>query len=149
MSRFVRPETTTIALSGGETLTIRRRLSAGEARARTERWTEQVEDPLTGGVKLVPRLTRAGLATITAYLLDWSLTDDAGHRVEIQGIAQAELEAIVDNLDGDAFAEIRLAIEAHEEALRAERDAQKKTDGPSASSPTSISPAAAVGAMSG
>jgi hypothetical protein len=149
MSRFVRPETTTIALSGGETLTIRRRLSAGEARARTERWTEQVEDPLTGGVKLVPRLTRAGLATITAYLLDWSLTDDAGHRVEIQGIAQAELEAIVDNLDGDAFAEIRLAIEAHEEALRAERDAQKKTAGPSASSPTSISPAAAAGAMSG
>jgi hypothetical protein len=149
MSRFVRPETTTIALSGGDTLTIRRRLSAGEARARTERWTEQVDDPATGGVKLVPRLTRAGLATITAYLLDWTLTDDAGHRVEIQGIAQAELEAIVDNLDGDAFAEIRLAIEAHEEAMRAERDAQKKTDGPSASSPTSTSPAVAAGAMSG
>jgi len=149
MSRFVRPETTTLSLSGGDTITVRKRLTAGEARARTERWTEQVEDPLTGGVKLVPRLTRAGLATITAYLLDWTLTDDAGRLVDLHGIGQAELEAIVDNLDGDAFAEIRLAIEAHEEAMRAERDAQKKTDGPSASSPTLRSLAAVAGDTSG
>jgi hypothetical protein len=142
MSRFVRPETTVLHLSGGDTLTIRKRLTAGEARARTERWTEQVDDPETGGVKLVPRLTRAGLATITAYLLDWTLTDDAGRLVDLHGLGQGELETIVDNLDGDAFAEIRLAIEAHEEA-------QKKTDGPSASSPTSLSPAAVAGAMSG
>jgi hypothetical protein len=149
MSRFVQPETTLLHLSGGDTITVRKRLTAGEARARTERWTEQVDDPETGGVKLVPRLTRAGLATITAYLLDWTLTDDAGHLVELRGIAQADLETIVDNLDGDAFAEIRLAIEAHEDAMRAEREAQKKTDGPSASSPTSASPAVVAGAMSG
>jgi hypothetical protein len=125
MSRFVKPETTTLPLAGGDTLTVRRRLTAGEARARVERWTEP--DPATG--ELRAKVTRAGLATITAFLLDWSLTDDAGRAVEIRGIGAAELATILDNLEPESFNEIRDRIEAHELAMLAEREAQKKTDG--------------------
>jgi hypothetical protein len=145
MSRFVRPETITLALEGGDTITVRKRLNAGEARARVERWTDT--DPATG--ELRAKVTRAGLATITAYLLDWTLTDDAGHLVDVRNVGILELEAILDNLEPEALLEIREAIDAHEAAMIAEREAQKKTAGQSASPTTSLSLVAAAGGTSG
>jgi hypothetical protein len=145
MSRFVRPETVTLKLSGGDTLTVRKRLTAGEARARVERWTET--DPVTG--ELRAKVTRGGLATITAYLVDWTLTDDAGRLVDLRGLPAAELEGILDNLESESFTEIRQAIEAHELAVLAEREAQKKTAGPSASDPTSPLLAGVAGGTNG
>jgi hypothetical protein len=145
MSRFVRPETVTLKLAGGDTLTVRKRLNAGEARARVERWTET--DPATG--ELRAKVTRAGLATITAYLLDWTLTDDAGRLVDVRDVGILELEAILDNLEPESLLEIREAIDAHEKAMIAERDAQKKTAGPSASPTTSPLLAAVAGGTNG
>jgi hypothetical protein len=145
MSKFVRPETASLVLEGGDTLIVRRRLTAGEARARVEAWTER--DPTTGELRQVT--TRYGLATIGAFLLEWTLTDDAGRLVDLRGLSRGELEAILDGLEPEAFLEIRQAIDAHEAAMQAEREAQKKTAGPSASSATSPLLAAAAGAMSG
>jgi hypothetical protein len=142
---FVRPETATLTLADGATLTVRRRLTAGEARARLERWT--AADPETGVLR--PNYARLGLATITAYLLDWSLTDDAGRLVDLRGMGIADLETTIDNLEGDTFAEIRSAIEAHESAMIAERDAQKKTDGSNGSAPISTSPGVVAGGTNG
>jgi hypothetical protein len=149
MSRFVKPETVVLRLSGDDTITVRKRLNAGEARARTERWTEQVEDPDTHDLKLRPLLTKAGLATITAYLLEWTLTDDAGRLVDVRGATIADLEAILNNLEADTLNEIREAIEKHEAAADAERAEQKKTAGLSASDPISRSLVAVAGATNG
>jgi len=129
MSRFTKPETVTIHLNGGgtDTITIRKRLSAGEARSRVERWTKTDDDG-----KLVTVPTRGALATVTAYLIDWTLTDDNGQRVDIRGLSPADLESVIDSLDPDAFVEIKQAIERHEGAMYDERETQKKTDGPNA-----------------
>jgi hypothetical protein len=145
MGYFVRPETTILTLADGATLTVRRRLSAGEARARLQRWT--IADPNTGDLR--PDYARLGLATISAYLLDWTLTDDAGRLVDIRGAAVGDLETIIDNLEGDAFVMVREAIEKHEAAMIAERLEQKKTVGPNASQPISTSPGAVAGDTNG
>lgn len=138
-------------LSGGETITIRKRLTAGEARERVERWTKVVTDPQTGVTILEQIPTRRRLATVTAYLLDWTLTDDAGRLVDLRAAATiAELETILENnLEPEAFHEIGETIEAHEVAMIAEREAQKKTAGPSASPTISQSLAAVAGGTNG
>jgi hypothetical protein len=144
-SWFVKPETTVLPLSNGATVTVRRRLNAGEARARVERWTKT--DDVTG--LLQPIHTRAGLATVTAYVVDWTVADDDGVVVPVRGLAPADLEAVIDNLLPERFAELLTAVEHHEVAMAAERTAQKKTVGPTTSEPILPSHADAVGATSG
>ena len=116
-SRFVRPELTTIPISQGDTLTVRARLTAGERRAMYSR----MYYPDT--VKVDPM--RVHLATLTAYLVDWSLVDDAGRRVPIEGLPVAELETILNALDPESFTEIAEAIDRHADAHIAPRDTEK------------------------
>jgi hypothetical protein len=105
-SWFVRPDIATLPLSEGHTLTVRRRLNAGERRAAMKR----IADPMD-----------ASLALVTAYLLDWSLTD-----VAIRETSVAELTAALDNLDPERFAEIVQVISAHVDAMAAAREQEKK-----------------------
>jgi hypothetical protein len=122
--RFGRPDVQVLTLETGDTLTVRRRLNAGEARGRVTRMSERTDAGLQYNQLLRAR------ATITAYLLDWTVTDAAtGTRVDIGGLALAELETILDNLDPDDFRAVYDAIDAHERAMAAERDAEKKTQG--------------------
>lgn len=120
MGRFIRPETTTLKISNGETLTVKKRLTSGEQRAAFARMYLAGVD---GQMKVNP-LT-VGIAIITAYLVDWTLTDDTGASVQIRGLSVDDLTAILDNLSQEAFAEIRKAIEQHEAAMAAERDQEK------------------------
>lgn len=122
MSRFVRPETKTIQISNGDWLLVKKRLSAGEQRATFSRL---YTPSLDGDMRVNP--IQVGLAQIVAYLLDWSLTDDEGKQVVIRDKSADDVTAILDNLDPESFAEIREAIEQHEEAMRDEREEQKKT----------------------
>lgn len=124
MSRFVRPETATLTISNSDTLTVKRRLSSGEQRAAFARMYLAGVD---GTLKVNPLQT--GVALITAYLVDWSLTDDDGHRVEIRGASIEELTAILDGLDPDSFTEIKDAVERHEAAMSAERLEKKQPTG--------------------
>src|SRR5262252_4031460 len=117
MDRFVRPDTTKLAIADGDWILIRRRLTMGEARAQLERAypfdrvsEKRIFDPL-----------QSGLALVLAYLLDWSLP------FPIRDRAPVEVQAALDQLDKDDFAEIRDAIETHEKAIDAEREEQKKT----------------------
>lgn len=145
MSRFVRPETAILKLSHGDTLTVKRRLNAGEHRARFARMSLAGVD----GTLNVNRL-QIGLATITAYLLDWSLTTDDGAPVVIRGVSLDHLTSTLDGLDPESFTEIREAIEAHEIAMDAERAAEKNDRAiERALSVTSLSPSAVTGASSG
>lgn len=146
VSRFVRPETATLTISNGDTLTVKKRLTAGEVRAKLAR-----EYIAGADGKFHADPFQFGVAIITAYLLDWSLTDEDGTPVPIKGIPLDDLTSIIDNLDPDSFGEIVAAISAHEEALgKAKADAKKKTrSGATASSAISVSPVVAAGGMSG
>lgn len=116
-TRFVRPETTRLTISDGDTLTVRTQLSAGEQRARFARMSQ----PGPSGQLQLNRL-QVGLATILAYLLDWSLSGEDGQRVEIRHVSADELAATLDSLDPDSFAEILKAIETHEATQQSARE---------------------------
>jgi hypothetical protein len=139
MSRFVRPETRTLTLANGDQLIVRARLTAGEQRARLARmYPNQEFDRL-----LVP------VAYVLAYLLDWNLTDAAGQAVVIRDLVADDLQRVIDALDQESFTEIFKAIEAHEEGMKAAREAEKKTAGEMPSSPTSLSLVASAGGTNG
>jgi hypothetical protein len=147
-SRIVQPETIKLSLSDGDWLLVKRRLNAGEQRQILKRGMKVVNgsmeiDPLAGGV-----------AKITTYLLDWSLTDPAGKVIAIRDQPAAVIEAALDSLDPDSYGEILKAIETHETAMKVEREAQKKIPtGPPVtapnSSPTSPSPNDSTGDSTG
>ena len=118
-SRFVRPQTAVLKISNGDTLTVKRRLTAGELRDQLNQSYQVYED------RRVFNPTTAGLALCVAYLVDWSLTDSTGVLVTIRGQARDVVEAALNNLDPDDFKEIKQAIEAHEKAMDAERAAAK------------------------
>lgn len=143
-SRFVRPEVRTLKLSNDDRLIVRARLSAGELRAKLNRMYTASDD----GTLHVNRL-QVRLAQISAYLLDWSLVDDNAP-VVIKDLSVAQLEAVLDRLDPESFSEIADAIDAHELAMAAEREAEKKTTaGTPASAWTSPSLAAVAGGTNG
>jgi hypothetical protein len=145
--RFVRPNTVTLPLSEGDWIVVKERLNAGEQRALVERSWHDTPDA-DGQFHVNP--PRAGLALLTAYLIDWSFTDHAGDPVPIRGLSAAELERVIDNLEPPDYNELRNAINAHTEALYLAREAEKKRmAGASASSPTSPSLDVVTGAMSG
>jgi len=120
-SRFIRPNVDTLAIADGDTLTVRRRLTAGEQRAM---FASMYEAAPGGGLRTVP--FAVGRATMVAYLLDWTLMDE-GRRVAIADLSPADLGAVLDGLSPEAFEEIRLAIDGHVTAMDAARAAEKKT----------------------
>lgn len=143
-SRFGLPDVTVLPLTDGDTLTVKRRLTAGEQRAMFARMYHTV-----GGVTRVNQL-QVPSATIVAYLVDWTLTDGHGQPVSVRGLPPEDVAGILDSLTPEDFKEIADAIDAHSEAMEAFRAAEKKTrPGAAASKPTSPSPADLVGATSG
>ncbi len=134
-SRFVRPDTAILKISNGDTLTVKRRLNAGEQRARKN-------------MKLFPSLV--DVADVLAYLIDWSLADDAGTKVEIAKLSRPDLTDMLDAIDPDSFTEIHTAVLEHEKRMTAEREQEKNgQDGANTSSAISPSPEPAAGASSG
>jgi hypothetical protein len=143
--RFVRPEVSTLTLEDGVTLTVRKRLNAGQQR---EVFTRMYTAGIDGKLRVNPLLT--GIGIITAYLLDWNVVDADGQPVPIRGASVEELEDIVNSLEPPSFTAIKDAIEAHEAKMVAERAAEKNIHGgESSASVTSPSPFVAAGASSG
>lgn len=135
MSRFVRPETLNLKLSDGDWLLVKRRLNSGEQRAAFARMYLAGID---GTLRVNP--LQAGMARITAYLLDWSLTDDDGKPVVIREQPIDSVVAALDSLSPEDFAEVTGAIEKHEQAMAAESAEKKRIRaGEPTSAPTSPS----------
>lgn len=149
--RFPHGETRRLELSEGDWLVVRTRLTAGERRDALTRTYETAPD----GSRLVnPALL--GLATILAYVVDWSITSPAGpipirESFALDGRDRADvLAGALQQIAADSFDEILEAVRGHERDMAAAREAEKKTRaGAPASSPISGSPASMVGAMSG
>ena len=144
-SRIVRPETTTLHISAGDWVLVKKRLNAGEQRAMFARMYLAGVDGL-----LHVNPLQGGLARITAYLLDWSLTAPDGSQIVIRDEPIDAVARALDALDTESFGEIRLAIEAHEEAMAKAREQEKNGQGGETASPAiSPSPSAVAGASSG
>ena len=121
MDYFVRPETRVLPLPSGATITVRRRLNAGEERRMFAKMYLAGND---GRLKVDPLQT--GIATMCAYLLDWTVPGLDGEVVPIAGLPPEEMEPIVDNLEPDVYREMRVAIEAHQIREDRARDEEKK-----------------------
>ena len=133
-SRFFRPDTDTLTLANGDTLTVKRRLNAGENRVK-----KGMED----------LSTLREIALVLAYLIDWSLVGlDGITREPIAGLSRPDLVTKLDALGDDEFDEIYAAIAAHASKMKAERAEEKKRLMPG-DAPIFSSPSAAAGASSG
>lgn len=139
-SRFVRPTTTLLTISQGDTLTVKTRLTHGE---RADSYERQYVPTVDGS--LVLKAGQIKLSMVTAYLIDWSLTDEAGKRVEIFQQPIDAVERILRSLSSEDFEEIAEAITAHEARQRAPLPQEKKVD----AAPISPSPSAVAGAWTG
>jgi len=143
----VRPNTITLPLSEGDWILVKERLNAGEQRKLVE--ASRFDTPDADGLYQIDP-TRAGLALILAYLIDWSFTGFDGAPMAIKGLTAEELQRTVDNLEPPDYSEIRNAINAHTASLFAAREAEKKRmAGENGSSTISTSPGVVTGAMSG
>lgn len=150
-SRFVRPDVVTLPLPPNldgtvDTITVKKRLNAGELRAQIAK-SYRPDGP--EGTMVYSRL-HSGLALVAAYLVDWSLTDDEGERVPIRGLSYDDMVRTVDSLDPDDFTELKTVVEAHEAAMDKERAQEKKLPGgPTTASATLPLPSELVGASTG
>jgi hypothetical protein len=143
-SRVVMPETTVLHISDGDTLTVKKRLNAGESRQQLARMYRQ-----HNGTRVLDTL-QVGMSTVLAYLLDWSLVDPSGNQIVIRDQPEDAVISALDSLDPESFKEIREAIEAHERAMDAERAAKKKIPtGEPRSEAISASPSDATGGTNG
>lgn len=143
-SRVVAPDTSTLHISNGDWLLVKKRLNAGENRRMVKRGSVQAPD---GGWHV--DTIEAGLAKILTFLLDWSVKGLDGRVIPIRGLDETEMGTAIDAIDPDSYTEILRAIEAHEAAMQAERTAEK--NGPSGemkSAPISPSPSGADGPSS-
>lgn len=149
--RFSSTKTITVPLGSGDnayTIEILDRLSHGEREAMFAHMAPNAGE--NGIFRADRRVVRTG--KVFAYLLGWTLKDDdTGRPVPYSPrLPEDERMATINGLDPDTFDEIHIAIETHEAASDAERDALKKAnDGSPSGAQTSPSPSAQVGDMSG
>ena len=120
VSRVVAPGTTRLALSHGDFLIVKQRLNAGETMDLFERAAPGLDVTASGALGKLPP-AKVGLAIVTAYLLDWSLTDFDGAVIPIRGASAEEKDAALRLLDFDSLIEIMNAITAHDAATRQEK----------------------------
>jgi hypothetical protein len=128
MLRFANADTRTLTLSDGETLTVKARLTHGEVQAMFGRMYAQHD-----GQTVVLPSSRDAL--IVAYLVDWSAKDEQGKPVPLRGLSPSEVQDRLDAMEHDSVLEIRDAIAQHEQAMRDEVAALKKTAGGASASP--------------
>lgn len=144
-SRIRRPETTTLDISCGDTLTVRRHLTAGETRHMFEHMQRVGPD---GEASIDPM--RVGLEKAVGYLVDWTITDADDQPIPIRGQTRDFIIDALDSLDPEDYAEIVKAVDAHDDAMGAERRAQKNGRGGGKElSVTSPSPDVATGDTNG
>lgn len=143
-SRVRRPETDILTISGGDTLTVKRFLTAGEFRVLMRAATKPIhlDAGATPSVDLEIELdpTETAVAMVLAYLLDWTFTDYNGSPLVIRDQPTAVVRGLLDAIDAQSYLEVQQAIQAHDQAVRAFIAAEKKTSsGATAPAPTSPS----------
>jgi len=124
-SRFVTPSTRILPLSGGDSITVRDRLTHGETADGFQWMTYLDKDDRDNPLRTDPRKARDAL--VLTYLVDWTFTGPDGTVVPIRGIPRDELATILSNLDPLDFAEVYDAVAVHDRGVRQRLIEQKKT----------------------
>src|SRR5262245_15946049 len=138
--QIVQPQIVRLPLADGQWVDVKARLNHGEHTALYQRLYVETPD---GDLRRDPMAWADSL--IAAYLIDWSALD-----LPIRGASVADVLSALKVIDHDDFVEIKDAVEAHVNAIAAERAEKKRARiGGGASLPISASPAAAAGAMNG
>ena len=141
-SRVKRPETETIPISMGDTLTVKKFLTAGEFRELIRAATKPVRLDATtaaSGKDLSFEIdpTESGVATVLAYLVDWTFTDFNGRPLVIRDQPPSVVRAALDAIDSDSYMEVQRAIQEHDKTMRAFAASEKKmTSGETQPDPT-------------
>lgn len=117
MSRFLKPEIVRLNLTGGDWITVKRQLTAGEQRRVFARSAKTA----TAGKPIEIDLEKAGLMEIVEYLIDWSFIDEQGKPVAIRDMPSEYIADVLCSLDSESFAEIHSAIEVHEKTVAEEK----------------------------
>jgi hypothetical protein len=127
-SRVRRPEIDTLHISGGDTLTVKKYLTAAEFRILLRASTRPVKLDAGGSGDIAMELdpTESGVATVLAYLLDWTFTDYNGIPLVIRDQPASVVRAALDAIDADSYMEVQRAIQAHDKTMRAHMAAEKK-----------------------
>lgn len=127
-SRVRRPDTDVLEISGGDTLTVKRFLTAAEFRELVKASTKPVRIGAGAAADVALEIdpTESGLAIVLAYLLDWTFTDFDGRPLVIRDQPRAVVRAALDLIDAESYMEVQRAIQAHDTAVRAYADAEKK-----------------------
>lgn len=122
--RFQRTNTDRLALSNGDWIDVRHRLSGAERRKMSASAFSTMKS--TGAApEIGVDFAVLGLSRTKAYVIDWSFVDENDKRVPVS-------DAAIDALDEETLDEIEKALDAHCERVDAE---SKATSGDPASSP--------------
>jgi len=142
MSDLVVPQTVTLPLSNGRTVTVWAELNHRQHKAMYQRMFREIDG---GGLRR--DMDRFVDAKIVAYVEDWTLTDPQEQPLEIrrkgERIPADELQDVLDNLRQPVLMEIKAVVDAHHERIETAGEAQKKTDSFASASSTML-PSVAV-----
>lgn len=106
----VMPQTVILPLAYGWTVTVWEELTHGQYNDMRSRIYAEAD-----GGALKPNTEKFFDGLIVAYLVDWTLTDAQGARIEIRGLKPDALQDALRNLRQFAALEVQRAIEAHHE----------------------------------
>jgi len=143
-SRVRRPDIDVLPLTDGDTITVKRFLTAGEFRALIKMATKPVHvdaGRAANGQDLTFEVdpTESGIGVVLAYLLDWTFTDFDGRPLVIRDQPTAVVRAALDAIDAASYMEVQRAVQAHDQTMRAYIASEKKTT-LGATAPAPISP---------
>jgi hypothetical protein len=116
-SNFVQPDMVTLPLSDGDFIVVKKQLTAGEER----KVFAQMVKSMVPGEKMDLDPEKVGLTKMQAYLLEWGGPGFMGANGKPVDVTTGNIEM----LRLDKFTEIQTAIDAHEKAQLAARDAEK------------------------
>jgi hypothetical protein len=123
-SRYRRQEELRIDISEGDWLLVRKHLTAGEERDAQARVIKT--GSFKQGEKPELDLEHLGISQAVSYLIDWSITDADDKPIRIRDQSYAFVAAALRNQTPESLREILDAIQAHDGAMSAEREIQKK-----------------------
>ena len=133
-SAVVTPRTKVLPLPvDGWTLTVHEELNHGQHIAMLARVYRETEDG-----KLHRDALKNSDALVIAYLVDWTLTDSSGERIDIKGLKPEDLQDVLNNLRIPVALQVKQAVQAHDATIGAAAEDQKKTDGTVAPLPQTL-----------
>lgn len=136
-SRFASGAAVRLELSDGDWVLVRRELTYGQQRRLAAAGLSGVPSALVGeGQGLTMDLAAYEIEKLATWVIDWSLRDDDGDRVDVSREA-------IEALHPDTAEEITRALDSHIEALEAKKAPPAP---PSSSGATSPSASASAGA---